>query len=369
MSGPRSRYASGDPSAGAPAEDLTAPTPPAPQSLASTATTASVTWTHAGAPGGTTYALTVVDDDNDEIAPDSGSGLGPWVIPVVSGRSYIPTITATGPDGQTSQSSALVQVTPDLAADFPLESEAGWRLVWGSDITTEAAQGPIPNGAGSITLSGDTIVTRGGSAGGAAFGTNNTCSVIPGQGIVLECLTTASMLPEVTLTIPLGETLTAENALRVSVKWLCYNEDGNDSGALYIADPAVTPTLEVAGTSDTGGVRIFGTTPTLTYRRGISASGSVSVPSGWGGGTPLYVEAIVPGYGNDAVLRVDDVGFKSATPDQRGRSQSAAAAPTTTATVWAEGISSIKIMMGVYNGGSGSGTPKGVIEAIYVEVR
>jgi hypothetical protein len=90
--------------------DLTAPTPPAAQSLASSATTASVTFTHPGAPAGVTYALTVTDEADAAVTPDSGSGLGAWVFPVASDKAYAATIEATGTDGQTSQSTALVKV-------------------------------------------------------------------------------------------------------------------------------------------------------------------------------------------------------------------------------------------------------------------
>lgn len=264
------------------------------------------------------------------------------------------------------------RATPDLAGDYPVEGAAGWREVWSCDLTAETTQGPIPAGASTITLSGDTITTRGAAAtsgGGGTFGVNNTCSVINGQGLVLECTTTSSQLPEVTLTLPLGETLTADHALRVSVKWRVYNEDSNDSGWLYVADSAVTPTLDVSSASDVAGPRIVGQTATLTYRRGGSASSGVTVPVGWSNGTVLYTEVIVPGYGNDAVIRLDDSQFQNPTPDQRGRSQSAAAAPTTTATAWAEGLSSVKLLLGVGNGGSGAGTPKGVVEYILIEVR
>jgi hypothetical protein len=177
-------YPAGGPSDAA--EDLTAPTPPAPQSLASTATTASVTWTHAGAPGGTTYALTVVDDEDDEIAPDSGTGLGPWVVPVVSGRSYSATLTATGPDGQTSQSSALVAVaatggaswtrtTVDLT-DLDVATLSAGSTTAVTRATVEVADikvvnysannGAVTAGASGITISG------GGAAGSMTIGTD-----------------------------------------------------------------------------------------------------------------------------------------------------------------------------------------------------
>jgi hypothetical protein len=352
--------------------DLTAPTPPAqghPEPVGTTSV--SLTYTHPGAPEGTAWTLHVIDQaTGSAITPSSGDDLGAYAIPVSDGTRAVHWMDAEGPDGQTSRSTpGVIVVEQDVADAYPVEGSAGWREVWSCDLTAATTQS-IPNGASTITLSGDTITTRGATAGGAAFGTNNTCSVINGQGLVLECTTTSSMLPEVTLTLPLGETLTADHALRVSVKWRVYNEDSNDSGWLYVADSAVTPTLDVSSASDVAGARITGQTASLTYRRGAQPSpAGVTVPVGLSNGTIIYTEVIVPGYGNDAVIRLDDRGFKQATPQFRGRSQSAAAAPTTTATAWAEGLSSIKLMLGVGNGGSGAGTPKGVVESILIEVR
>ena len=258
---------------------------------------------------------------------------------------------------------------PDLAEDYPVEGGAGWRTVREYNCKAQGTQGPIPNGAGTITLGSDTITTRGATAGSGTFGTNNVAGVNTTDGIYLELTTTASMNPELTLTLPLGETLTAEHALRVSMRVKVFNEDSTDSVALYVSDPAVTPTFDVSASSDVGGLRITGQTASLTYRRGAAASSGVTVPAGWSSGTRLYVECIVPGYGNDMIVRIDDAGFLAATPDQRGRTQSGPASPTTTATAWADGLSSLKIMLGVYNGGAGAGTPKAAIEYIKIEVR
>jgi hypothetical protein len=365
----RNRYLTGDPSAGGEVADLTAPTPPAAQSLASTATTASVTYTHPGAPDGTTYALTVTDEADASVTPDSGSGLGPYVFPVASDKAYRHTIRATGTDGQVADASGLVRVESDISADYPIESAAGWRTIKEWDFKAQGTQGPIPNGAGTITLDGESITTRGSTAGSGTFGTNNTCGLNASDGLYLECTTTASMLPEVTLTLPLGETLTAEQAMRVSLKIKVFNEDTNDSAAFYIADSSVTPTLDVSSALDVGGLRIYSQTGTLSYRRGAAASSGVTVPAGWANGTTLYVECIVPGYGNDMIVRVDDSGFLNASPDQRGRTQSGPASPTTTAATWAEGLSSIKLMLCVYNGGSGAGTPRATVESVKIEVR
>lgn len=141
----RNRYLMGGPSAGGDVVDLSAPTPPAPQSLANSATTASVTWTHADAPAGTTYALAVIDEAGSTVTPDSGSGLGPYVFPVAAGKSYSARLRATGTDGQTAQSSALVAVAG--ASGGP-----GWDVTLDLDLT----------GLDSLTLTdaAETVVTR-----------------------------------------------------------------------------------------------------------------------------------------------------------------------------------------------------------------
>jgi len=90
--------------------DLTPPTPPDPQRLASSESTASATWTHASAPSGTTYAITITDDEDNAVTPDSGSGLGPYVWPVSAGAAYVAILRATGTDGQVADSAALVNV-------------------------------------------------------------------------------------------------------------------------------------------------------------------------------------------------------------------------------------------------------------------
>ncbi len=352
--------------------DLTAPTPPAqgpPE--ASGTTSVSVTYTHAGAPAGTQWTLFVRSTaDGSTVTPASGSGLGPYVLTTADGSSFMHWMEAEAPDGQTSRSLArLVRVEQDLADAYPVEGSAGWRTVREWDLRAQGTQGPIPNGAGTITLGSDTVTTRGATAGTGTFATNNVAGLNTTDGLYLECQTTAAMLPELTLTLPLGETLGAEHALRVSATLLIFNEDSNDSVLLYIADPAVTPTLDVSSASDVGGLRIVGQTASLTYRRGAAASSGVTVPTGWSNGTPLYVEFIVPGYGNDVIVRIDDTGYLAATPDQRGRTQSGPASPTTTATAWADGLSTIKLMLGVYNGGSGVGTPKACIRHLKIEVR
>jgi hypothetical protein len=371
MSGARSRYASGDPSSGTPAEDLSAPTPPAPQSLASTATTASLTWTHAGAPGGTTYALTVVDEAGASVSPSSGSGLGPYVIPVASGKAYTARLRATGTDGQVAQSSALVQVTPDIATDFPLEGAAGWRVVYSADLTDQGSQGPLAAGAGTITVDGASIAYLGNIGGGAGtFGTGNAATV-SADGVKIVASATSNMLPQLTLTIPLGETWGPDVSLRIRALVRFYCGDSTDSVFLYMSAPDVSLAYDVASTTKTAGIRMLGTTTSAYTRRGGAPSGVSTKPTAWvGGSTDLYVEFLLAPYANDVIIFVDDAAFNSGSSDLTGRSQSRDANPTVTLPIWQDGAyDSFKLMLAFSNGGAGTTLPSIALKALQVELR
>jgi hypothetical protein len=349
--------------------DLTAPTPPAPQSLASTATTASVTYTHPGAPPGTTYALTVTDEADASVTPSSGSGLGPYVFPITNNKAYAATIEATGTDGQTSQSTALVRVQPDIGTDFPLEGAAGWRVVYTADLTAQTAQGPLAAGSGSITIDGESIAYLGNSSAGT-FGTGNTAAV-GADGIKLLATILTNTLPQLALTIPLGETWGPDTSMRVRAVILAYCGDASDSVFFYVAAPDVTVEYDTASTAKTAGIRLLGTTTSAYTRRGAAASAASTKPTAWvGGSTDLYVEFLLAPYANDVIIFVDDSGFNSASSGLIGRSQSRDSNPTTTLPIWQDGAyDSIKLMLAFSNGGAGTTYPSIALKSLQVELR
>ena len=349
--------------------DLTAPTPPAAQSLASTATTASVTYTHPGAPGGTTYALTVTDEADASVTPSSGSGLGPWVFPVASDKAYRHTIRATGTDGQVADASGLVQVQPDIGTDFPLEGAAGWRVVYTSDLTAQTAQGPLAAGTGSITVDGESITYLGNAAAGT-FASGNSATV-GADGVKLVATATGNMLPQLTLTIPLGETWGPDVAMRVRALVRLYCGDATDSTFLYIAAPDVSVAYDTASTAKTAGIRLIGTTTSVYTRRGGAASGASTRPAAWANGTAdLWVEFLLAPYANDVIIFVDDAAFNSGSSDLVGRSQSRDANPTVTLPIWQDGsYSSIKLLLAIANGSAGTGLPSIALKALQVELR
>lgn len=353
-----------DPEAwGGGADPLTAPTPPATQLLASTATTASLTWTHSTAPAGTTYALTCTDELGTPVSASSGSGLGPYVIPVASGKSYIARLRATGPDGQLAQSSTMVAVGVDVAGDYPVDGSAGWRPVYTGDWTADSAQGPLAAGSGSVTLGGTSLSYNGYAATGT-FGTNNNTQVIPGTGLKTALTTTGGQMIQMYVDIPLGETLTAEHALRVRLKLRASLGDTTDSVFVYLSDPGITPAWDSASTAKTGGVRLFNA---AQYgRRGGSASGAGGVSSAWvDGSTALYLDMVIPQFGADVVFRLGS----TLGGGTWGRSNSRDTSPTLTLQSWLSGLSTIRLFFAVGNGSAGSGLPWLATESCTVEIR
>jgi hypothetical protein len=273
MSGPRSRYASGDPSAGAPAEDLTAPTPPAPQSLASSATTASLTWTHAGAPGGTTYAIAVVDEAGTSVTPSSGSGLGPYVIPVASGKAYSARLTATGTDGQTAQSSALVAVAA--------AASGAWTQIGEVNFVGATAQTFSTTGDKTVTLADartiavNAAVTTG-SIANANAGADATRGLV--ADIPAAIATTAVRLR---VSVPVSPSVAATDDLLVSVKWRPNLATGTVQRALV----GLVPSGGTEVSSSFSGVVFQNSTGDAvklqTRKASTVADVAASVPTGW----------------------------------------------------------------------------------------
>jgi protocatechuate 3,4-dioxygenase beta subunit len=95
---------------------------PARQALASTATSASVTFTQPGAPGGMVYSVAVQNvTTGASIVPSSGSGLGAYAFTVANGNDYIVVIEGTALDGQvaTAVAEVAVAVAPALEWGAP----------------------------------------------------------------------------------------------------------------------------------------------------------------------------------------------------------------------------------------------------------
>lgn len=199
--------------AATPAADLLPPTPPAAQELASTATTASLTWTHASAPEGTTYALSAVDKAGASVSASSGSGLGPYVLPTASGQSYIARLRATGPDGQIAQSSALVVVASALSGE--------WTEIGRVDFIGATPQVFATTGAKTVTLADTSTITVDASM---AVGTISNCNVGVEalRGLVCDVPAgVSSHAPRVRIAVPVSPSVAAGDDLLVSILWRC----------------------------------------------------------------------------------------------------------------------------------------------------
>ena len=172
-----------DPEAwGGGADPLTPPPPPAPGPPSAPGTTSvSVTWTHPTAPAsGITYALTATDlSDGSAVTPSSGSGLGPYVLPMTDGRQVICTLVVT----RTADSQSVPSATYLASVEAAAVVGAGWSTPLDLDLT----------GLTSAVLTDDTttVVTR--AAGGATVATvwasevtNNGTVTAGATGLVID---------------------------------------------------------------------------------------------------------------------------------------------------------------------------------------
>jgi hypothetical protein len=211
------------------------PVAPEPQVLSVGTATASVTFTHPSAPAGVTYALVVTDDADNEVTPDSGSGLGPWVFPVADGRAYKATLTATAPSGQTSIAAVIVAVeTADLTAPTPpanpSEAAAGTTsisLTW----THPGAPGGVsytPSARNGVT--GDTITASSGSGLGPY--------VFPASdGLILVATLGASLGTQASRSTPVVARVASTPALAWAIPAAVLVSAGSTSGVVNWPTP------------------------------------------------------------------------------------------------------------------------------------
>jgi hypothetical protein len=175
---------------------LTAPTPPAqgPPEASGTATVTR-TWTHPGAPAsGITYVLVVTDTaTGDSITPVSGSGLGPYVIPVSNGLGAMAVLTAVrtldlqeaaaDPHWiEVSESPALSWAAPAAASVTAGNTSA--VLTW-----TTPTGGTAPyeySDPGVVYDSQAASTTASLSTAGAGAGATTVSGLVNGQTVVMQ---------------------------------------------------------------------------------------------------------------------------------------------------------------------------------------
>lgn len=164
---------------------------PARQALASTATSASVTFTQPGAPGGMVYSTSIADVTNGlAVTPSSGTGLGAYVFPVGSDKDYIVITSGTAPDGQISTAVAQVAVAaaPVLSWTAPAATVTNAGVTSASIVWNSATGGVAPyvyGAVGAVYDSQAASTTATLSTVGTP-GTTTVSGLVNGQVVVVE---------------------------------------------------------------------------------------------------------------------------------------------------------------------------------------
>jgi hypothetical protein len=259
--------------------DLSAPTPPSPQSLASSATTASLTWTHSTAPVGTTYTLAVVDETGASVSPSSGSGLGAYVIPVTAGKAYTARLRATGPDGQISQSSALVYVAPSATI------AGAWTQIGQVNFVGATAQTFTTTGDKTVTLADSSTVTVNVSMSVGSV-TTGTAGSDATRGLIADVPgAVASTAYRLRTAVPVSPSISSTDDLLVSIRWRANMATG--TGQRAVVGVTVASGSE-ASTEFSGGVLQNTATNAVKWqcrKTATVADVAASVDTGWRDGT------------------------------------------------------------------------------------
>ena len=240
---------------------------PARQALVSGTTSASVTFTQPGAPGGMIYSASFADVTNGlAVTPSSGSGLGAYAFPVGDAKDYIVIIAGTAPDGQVSTAVAQVAVAagPALAWGAPtaVVTNAGvtsapiaWNTATGgvAPYVYGAAGAVYDSQAGSTTATLSTVGTP---------GTTTVAGLVNGQTVVVE----RSVLDAA------GNTITVQGSVTVAA-----TAAGVTPGAAPAAQSlAVDATSATIGTwgAPSGGSGVYSYTVTEISNGGTLVTGS-----------------------------------------------------------------------------------------------
>lgn len=170
--------------------DLTAPSTPAPVSLAAGSTSLGSTLVGSWSASVTVAAAAAGSDSSTPTVTVSGSGAGPYSVSIASGLSdgvtYAVTLTGTGTDGQVADVVLAVAVLPATTGTL------GWTTIADYDLTT------IDTGAGTTATSGSLALTVGGSPFLTLSGITGSGvgSITPtnGQGVVISAAGTRAFL-------------------------------------------------------------------------------------------------------------------------------------------------------------------------------
>jgi hypothetical protein len=258
--------------------DLTAPTPPAVQSLSGGTTSASATWTHPGAPAGTSYTCAVRGSDGSTPTA-SGSGLGAWTWTVANATAYAATLTASS-GGQTSQSSALVAVAAGSVA-------GAWTKIGDVNFVGATTQTFTTTGDKTVTLSGGGTVTVNATMSVGTI-TTGTAGADATRGLIADVPgAVASTAYRLRTAVPVSPSVGATDDLLVLVRWRVNMGTGTAQRALV---GVTTSSGSEASAEFSGAVwqNTAGNLVKLQSRKSASvADVAASVPTGWRDGTTL----------------------------------------------------------------------------------
>lgn len=269
------------PAGGAAPADLTAPTPPAVQSLASGTTSASATWTHSGAPADTTYTCAVRGSDGSTPTA-SGSGLGAWTWTVANATAYAATLTASS-GGQTSRSDALVAV----AASSTIAG--AWTKIGDVNFVGSTTQTFTTTGDKTVTLAGGGTVTVNATMSVGTI-TTGTAGADATRGLIADVPgAVGSTAYRLRTAVPVSPSVGATDDLLVLVRWRV--NMGTATSTFQRALVGVTTSAgSEASTEFSGGVLQNATGNLVKWqsRKGASvADVAASVPTGWRDGTTM----------------------------------------------------------------------------------
>ncbi len=354
------------PAGGATLADLTAPTPPAQGPPEPSGTTSvSLTYTHPGAPAGTTYTLSVIDQSTGSaITPSSGSGLGPYVIPTSDGLTAVHWMTASQ-GGQTSRSTPGVIIVEESSA-----TPGAWTQIGDVNFVGATTQTFTTTGDKTVTLSGGGTVTVNATMSVGTI-TTGTAGADSTRGLIADVPgAAANTAYRLRVAVPVSPSVGATDDLLVSVRWKHNAATGNQQRALV---GLTTSTGSEASAEFSGDVRQNVATDVvkLQSRKGASvADVAASVSSSWrNGSTTTQSDIRVVGKARTllvtATSRDVDSGAATYTADIGGDSSGPNAgleAPLFSG-------ATIYVQFYVWNGGASGPANSGAIERIIVYKR
>lgn len=265
---------------------LTAPTPPTQGPPEAQGTTSvSLTWTHPGAPAsGITYTLTATDlSDGSAVTPSSGSGLGPYVLPMTDGRQVVCTLTVTrAADGQTATSATY------LASVEAGSAIAGaWTKIGDVNFVGATAQTFTTTGDKTVTLANASTVTVNATMSVGTI-TTGTAGVDATRGLIADVPgAVASTAYRLRTAIPVSPSVGSTDDVLVLVRWRVNMATGTGQRALT----GVTIASGSEASAEFSGAvwqNTAGNLVKLQSRKGTSvADVAASVPTGWRDGTTM----------------------------------------------------------------------------------